>query len=281
MIHGNSKDPVLIKKIALKVWRLRDEVETVIRDKLAPIKEKPEEVKTLLDTLSSEYESSESPGGEEESSEVVSQDDLETGEDEMAAAIAAQEAGEDPAADEEAAKEAEEATELSEEDTAAADMAAAMLEGQGASEEIPPTPVVTGNQIIQRRPEIIEGRTYGGKTILAEVNMQFCYFFCSESFMEGENIVLDFLVPNRFVINGEVLYCRTYNMKSRIISANRLPYRIAVRWSFLKPGERTLLRQFVESIEPDIQEEEAPAPKTGGGGGGDDDDFDEFDELDL
>ena len=278
MIHGNSRDPVLIKKIALKVWRLRDEVETVIREQIIPLKEKPEEVKSLLSNLSSEYESSNSEGTDD-SGEVVSADNLETGEDEMAAAIAAQEAGEDPAADEEAAEaETEEATE---EDSAAADMAAAMLEGQNVPEEISTTPEEVGNQVIQRRPKIIDGRTYNGRTILAEVNMQFCYFFCSESFMEGENIVLDFLVPNRFVLNGEVLYCRTYNMKSRIISANRLPYRIAIRWSFLKPGERTLLRQFVESIEPDVPEEVVAPPSSGGGGGDDDDDFDEFDDLDL
>ena len=31
MIYGNSNDPVLVKKIYLKIWSLRSEIESVIR----------------------------------------------------------------------------------------------------------------------------------------------------------------------------------------------------------------------------------------------------------
>ena len=34
MIHNSSNDPVLIKKISLKIWSLRDEIEARIQDKI-------------------------------------------------------------------------------------------------------------------------------------------------------------------------------------------------------------------------------------------------------
>jgi hypothetical protein len=34
MIHNSSNDPVLIKKISLKVWSLRDEIESRIKSEL-------------------------------------------------------------------------------------------------------------------------------------------------------------------------------------------------------------------------------------------------------
>ncbi|MFT6604696.1 MAG: hypothetical protein ACJARO_002220, partial [Bacteriovoracaceae bacterium] len=35
MILGSSKDPVLIKKIYLRIWTLRDEVEAVISERIS------------------------------------------------------------------------------------------------------------------------------------------------------------------------------------------------------------------------------------------------------
>jgi hypothetical protein len=53
-------------------------------------------------------------------------------------------------------------------------------------------------------------------------------------------------------MNADVLYCRTYNMQSRIISKNKYDYRVLVKFTFLQEGERALLRQFIQSIEPDL-----------------------------
>jgi hypothetical protein len=53
-------------------------------------------------------------------------------------------------------------------------------------------------------------------------------------------------------MNADVLYCRTFNIKSRIISQNNYKYRMLVKFTFLKEGERALLRQFLQSIEPDL-----------------------------
>jgi len=276
MIHGNSRDPVLIKKISLNVWLLKDEVQAVLKQKLE--KSEGDKTKIPINDLRSEYVGDSSSSDAPADAEIVSADNLDTGEDEMAAAIAEAEA-------EEAAKAAGEEPEAStedegSEDTSADDMAAAMLEGQVPVEEEAPA---EEPGYIQRKPLVPADRLFKGRTILAEVDLKTMYFFCNENFMEGQSIVIEFLIPKRFVLNAEVIYCRKYNLKSRIISENKLPYRVVVNWSFLKEGERTLLRKFLQSVEPDVPEEIVPvkAPSSGGGGGGDDDDFDELDDLDL
>ena len=52
MIHNNSADPVLIKKIHLQIWFLRDEIESVITNSLTG---DPEEVKKTIALLRNEY----------------------------------------------------------------------------------------------------------------------------------------------------------------------------------------------------------------------------------
>ncbi|OUR96769.1 hypothetical protein A9Q84_10535 [Halobacteriovorax marinus] len=252
MIYNNSTDPVYIKKISLKIWALRDELKAVIRERMKTSKDE----NLSIDDLILEYRSKTdvADGG----GEVQAIGDLNTGEDEMAAAIA----GDAP---EEAAAEGD--TEGS-----ADDMAAAMLEGQTGDDDD------NTISITQRYPTLVEEEVSNGTTILAEIGMDRLFFFSNKPFLTGESIVIEFVIPKRFVLNANILFCREYNMKSRIISKNRLPYRIGADFSFLKEGERTLLRQFINSIEPDIPE--APV-KTDSKPQDDDEDFDELDDLDL
>ncbi|WP_372654827.1 hypothetical protein [Halobacteriovorax sp.] len=242
MIYNNSTDPVFIKKISLKIWTLKDEVKAVIQENIKNSKDDH----LTIDELKKEYCTKRNivenviPIKPEEG-------DLDTGEDEMAAAIAAAEAGESPEEEEASAEE---------------------TPSEESAEEV---------QIIQRSPILSDEDISSGKTILAEVAMDRIYFFSNKPFLNGQSIVIEFLIPKRFVMNANIVFCREYNMKSRIISKNRLPYRIGADFSFLKEGERTLLRQFIHSIEPEIPE--APVieskPKEV------EEDFDEFDDLDL
>lgn len=305
MIYGNSNDPVFIKKISLRVWTLRDELEAVIAER----KETKGEDISLEDllkeyksigSLASLAKSNEDEGTVKDASEL---DDF--GEDEMAKAMAAMnnpEASEESPAEEnpseENSQESAEANTDNETSDASDDdadaMAAAMLEGQMAdSAPAPTTPVnnvfklevglesKNGTNIVKQRiPKIPEEKVSVAKAILSEIYMDQMYFFSNKPFMDGQSIVLDFLVPRRFVLNANVIFCRSYNMKSRIISKNRLGFRIGVKFSFLKEGERTILREFVRSIEPSLEAQSAKdsgevASKEKGG-----DDFDVFDELD-
>lgn len=257
MIYNNSTDPVYLKKISLKIWALKDEVKAVIRERMKSSKDE----NLSIDDLIAEYRSKTDEAGSGDA-EVQAIGDLEMGEAEMAAAIAGDSAEED--------QPEEEATSSEE------DMAAAMMEGQtGAAESSDASGPIT---VIQRHPIFEKDEVSNGRTILAEIGMDRLFFFSGKPFLTGESIVIEFLIPKRFVLNANILFCREYNMKSRIISQNRLPYRIGADFSFLKEGERTLLRQFINSIEPDIPEvqvvKEAPQQE-------DDEDFDELDDLDL
>ncbi len=256
MIYNNSTDPVYIKKISLKIWSLKDEIKSVIRDRMKESKDE----NLSIDDLIKEYRSKGDQGAQDaEVIELVAKGDLEMGEDEMAAAMAADAPEED--------------SEQSEEDAAAA----AMLGDQAAVEDAQ-QPQEAGIKVIQRSPKLEEDEISSGRTILAEIGMDKIFFFSNKAFLNGQSIVIEFIIPKRFVLNANIVFCREYNMKSRIISQNRLPYRIGADFSFLKEGERTLLRQFINSIEPDIPE--APV-RTEAPAAAEDEDFDELDDLDL
>jgi hypothetical protein len=257
MIYNNSTDPVYIKKISLRIWSLKDEIKSVIRER---IKNSGDENLSIED-LMSEYRKKEDQGAEVV--ELVAKGDLEMGEDEMAAAMSGD--------------AQEETSEAAEGDDAAA-AATAMLEGQGADQPASEEGPEDGIKVIQRAPQFENEEVTSGRTILAEIGMDRIFFFSNREFLNGESIVIEFVIPKRFVLNANIVFCREYNMKSRIISKNRLPFRIGADFSFLKEGERTLLRQFIHSIEPDIPE--APV-STEAPSNAEDEDFDELDDLDL
>ncbi len=233
-IHKASKDPVLIKKIALQIWTLRTEIEEVIKFRLQeaetreisspPFKDlideyqgnvSPQEIEAIFKNLSSDEESEDSEGEGEEEDE-------------------------------------EEGDETSENDD---------------------------NVVIQRTPQIPEEKVTRGKTLLSEINMEHIYLFAEDTFIEGKNVVIEFLIPKMFSLNAQVIHCRKHSMSSRIISGQKLPHRACFKFTFLKPGEKSLLRQFLLSIEPEKviaqQEDESD------GGGDDEDDFGELDDLDM
>jgi len=273
MIHGNSTDPVLIKRIPLRIWHLRDEIEAIVKTRLIARKQSGEEDDSLsVDDLVQEYkpkgplkdESSEAPAEGGDAPAEGGDAPADESEAAMAAALEVIDGGEgeeeDGATEELEAEAAEEAKE--------------MVEGQ-TDEEIKKSGV-----IVQRRPKLEQAAVIPATAILAEIDMDHMYIFSNHKFVPGQSIVVDFVVPKRFTVNADVYYCREYNMKSRIISDKKLPYRIAVKFTFLKEGERTLLRNFVTSIEPDLSAAK-PVPKMNKAVEDDDDDFDELDDFDL
>lgn len=261
VIHGNSTDPVLIKKISLRVWTLRDEVEAVITSRYKDAENPPS-----IDDLTQEYKSKGSfdsnEGGEEGVKDASELDDF--GEDEMAKAMA-----------ETAPEEGESSEDTAEEGSAEGDQA----EGEEKVLKLITTPEELDGKVIvkQRLPEIPDDKMASGRAILSEIYMDQMYFFSSHEYLVGQSIVLEFLVPKKFIMNADVVFCRTYNMKSRIISKNRLPYRVGIKFTYLKDGERTVLRNFVQSIEPTVEAAPVEEKKSDDGGG---DEFDIFDDLD-
>ena len=246
MIHGSTTDPVLVKKIALRVWTLRSEIEASIRQNIIEKGKdpSPEEISNLAKIYSGEAEA---PAINNQDNVIDSDSEIE-GEDDAEALMAAAIAGDDA----EGSDSEEESTESD--------------EGPSAAPE-------DKNKIIQKRPPMRHDLLFNAKTILTEVYMEKMFFFCSQHFLEGESIVIEFLVPKKFILNAQVVFSTQYNMKSRIISSNKLPFRTGIVFTFLKPGERTLLRNFLLSVEAE-KGVAAPTPSAT-----DDDDMD-LDGLD-
>ena len=231
-IHKASKDPVFVKKIALRIWSLRTEIEEIVRFRVLESK-KQEIDPPPIDDLIQEYAGSVAPQDIETIfSQIKSKTDTEN----------------------------EEGEEEEEEDGES--------EGEEKDDE---------NIVYQRKPIIPEERVTRGKTLLSEINMEYLFLFCENHFIEGKNIVIEFLIPKIFSLNAEVLHCRKHTMSSRVISQQKLPYRSCFKFTFLKPGEKSLLRQFLSSIEPE-KVDVAPTEEAEDKG---DDDFGELDDLDM
>jgi hypothetical protein len=243
MIHNSSSDPVLIKKISLKVWSLRDEIEARLQEKITAAPD----AEINLEDFRTQFLKNNSSDGDATVVELKTGEDLDTSEDEMARAMR----GEDVAPPEE-----------------------------NSDSDADAEPSAEDNNIISINftdPIVPEDKIYKGKTVLAEISMEKMFFFSNKAFTEGQSILIQFCIPKVFLMNADVLYCRPYNMQSRIISKNKYDFRVLVKFTFLKDGERALLRQFIQSIEPDlskIKKNDKPT-KT------DDDDLSELDNLGL
>lgn len=263
MIHNSSSDPVLIKKISLKIWSLRDEIESRIQAKIDAGELLPESMEEKINELRNEY--TKKIALPDNVVQLKSGDDLPAdGEDEMAKAMAAAMENPDEAeAEEGAASEA------------GADNVVSM---NGDS----PAPGADNNVItigIEAPVNLSDDKISKGKTILSEISMDKMFFFSNKAFTEGQSIVIQFCIPKTFIINADVIYCRPFNIKSRIISQNNYTHRMLVKFNFLKEGERALLRQFIQSIEPDVSKvvKKAAAVEDDGGDG----DFNDLDDLGL
>lgn len=258
MIHNSSSDPVLIKKISLKVWSLRDEIETRIQEKVDAGEIAPESMEEKVSELRSEY-TKKFAATENNVIALKSGDELPNDEDEMARAMAAVE-------NEESSEEkSEESTE------APTDNVVAMNATPDASANV--------ISIKVEPPNIPEDKIFKGKTILSEISMEKMFFFSNKAFTEGQSIVIQFCIPKTFIVNADVIYCRPFNIKSRIISQNNYTHRMLIKFNFLKEGERALLRQFIQSIEPDVTKvvKKAAVEEADSGDG----DFGELDDLGL
>ncbi len=281
MIHQHSNDPVLIKKISLRIWSLRDEVESRIKEHLAQGSEpnsSPNSSKTdddeasYLQGLISEYtpnaSDSAGPGaGAPVQDNKPSLNLIKGGQKDVSATPeVTPEFGAIPGTDETATDVQAQSPTLTEVPT----------EIQVPSEV---DPIATTITIRQKTPTIEPSKLCHGRTVLGEIHMDKMSFFVGRRFSAGQAIVIEFLIPKKFIVNADVLYCRHYSMKSRIISGQQLPYRLSVKFTFLKPGERTLLREFLESIEPDLssfKKEVKPKKPTA-----DADGLDDLSNLDL
>ncbi len=262
MIHNSSSDPVLIKKISLKIWSLRDEIESRIQAKIDAGELPPEAMEEKIKELRDEY--TKKSALPDNVVQLKSGNDLPAeGEDDMEKAMAAAMAGGDDA----------------EAETPAEGEADTNIVAMNADA---PIQDANGNVItigIEAPVNLSDDKISKGKTILSEISMDKMFFFSNKAFTEGQSIVIQFCIPKTFIVNADVIYCRPFNIKSRIISQNNYTHRMLIKFNFLREGERALLRQFIQSIEPDVTKVvKKPAASEDDAGEGD---FNELDDLGL
>ena len=107
------------------------------------------------------------------------------------------------------------------------------------------------------RPQLETGKMADGTLALIDLNMETIACFTTHQYLPGQTIVMEFLVPQRFFMVAEVLNCPHYNRESRVITHGHLNYRLHAKWVDHLPGERSMLKRFLQSVSPTPQIQEA------------------------
>lgn len=240
MIIGKSNHPVTVKRIEVKVWRLRDEIEEAIAKRLVDTNSDIHNVD--IEDIKAFY------------SQNISDEDNTADSSEL-------DSSGNPMDDD--AMEMLQAMNAPEEDDAEA-AALAMLEGQGLKPEVEKMAEAImeddsegADQIDFKRLPPHQDKVSPGFTLLSDINMHEVLVFTKESFTHGSSIVLEFQIPKKFVMSAEVIKCVNISRNSKIISETRPKFRVQAAFKYLHKDEKETLRAFLESIEIDIP----PSPK--------------------
>lgn len=213
MIYNKSTHPIEIKKISLRIWSLRDEIEAAIERRIkecdaAGIPLYIEDIKKFYNL---HHFSEAANDTVTDLMESLSQEE----------------------------SPSDEAREI---------MAEQKLQGLDNTK---PNPIL--DRPYQRQAPDLDKISYGF-SLLNDINMDTFLSFTKNKFLHGQSVVIEFLIPQSFMVSAEVTYCHFYAMRSRIISSTRPDYRVQGKFNYIFSGERENLRSFLKSIEPDIPE---------------------------
>ncbi len=247
-IFNKSSHPVAVKRIPVRIWALRDEIEAALdrRIKECEVAGTP----LFLDDIKEFYGMrTDKPLAGQPQLQLVSepttpQDSV----DEMMEALAATPEEPTPAPVEETPVVAEAVVEKADE------LVASQTPAEKA--EAPAAPHV---QRAYTRLAPDSTKVSYGFALLADVNMDWMLTFSKEKFIQGQSVVVEFLIPHPFMMSAEVIMCHNYAMRSRIISESKPDFRLQCRFTYPFPGERTRLREFLTSVEPVIPKKGAAA----------------------
>lgn len=258
-IFNKSTHPVTVKRIAVRVWALRDEIEAAIDRRIKEC----EAAGTALyiDDIKEYYGMrTDQPLSEQPQLQLVDGEAAPTENmDQMMEALAS-----------ETLAAAEEAPPVE-----AAPIEAAPADGASVEGVSPDAPVETAQKadeiIATQSPEAAAEapkaphlqRPYTrtapnsdkisyGFALLADVNMEWMLTFSKDGFIQGQSVVVEFLIPRPFMLSAEIMMCNNVSMRSRIISESKPDFRLQCRLTYALAGERARLRDFLTSVEPDL-----------------------------
>lgn len=299
IIINKSNHPVQVKRIDVRIWKFRDEIEKALAIRLdeakaAGIEVDIEDIRAFYSRskpayLNPDYDPEEDDNersadvleigqnGKDSSGNEMDDDALE-----MMAALKGEEEGEESSESEDdaAAKLAaqmlgDQAPTSSEAEDEAAKLAAEMLGDQApqTEEKSNDNKIVKTKELKRILPD--KDKLSSGFTLLSDLNMDNVLIFSKEKFTHGQNISIELLIPNSFIISAEVDACVHMARKSKIISESKPRYRVEATLTYLWEGERTNLRNFLKSVEPTVP----PLPKKMKRPDSGEDDGDEFEDL--
>ena len=240
MIYNKSGHPVEVKKISIRLWSLRDEIEAALGRRMkeceaAGVPLYIEDIKKFYNLIH----------GEQTPDNVIqlkkdTSDGMASLMEEISDEVKADEAPTDES------KVLNEAEEIVAEQT---------LQGLETKK---PNPIL--ERPYQRQAPDLEKVSYGF-ILLSDINMEQMLSFTKDKFLQGQSVVVEFLIPQNFMMTADVTYCHHYARTSRIISSSKPDYRVQCRFSFSIPGERDNLRNFLRSIEPTLPTDKKKAKK--------------------
>ncbi len=240
MIHNKSTHPVEVKKISIRIWSLRDEIEAGIGRRIKECEAAG--VPLYIEDIKKFYHlTNQLPTNDN----VVPLKGV-PGKDGISSMM--EEIGEDQKTEnKEEFVQGENLTEENKNLQKAEEIIAEQT-SQGL-ENNTPNPIL--NRPYQRQAPDLDKISYGF-CFLSDINMEFMLNFTKDKFLRGQSVTIDFLIPNNFMMTADVTYCHNFAMRSRIISSSRPDYRVQCHFNFSIPGERNNLRSFLKSIEPSI-----------------------------
>lgn len=239
MIYNKSAHPIEVKKISIRLWTLRDEIEAAIERRMkeceaAGVPLYIEDIKNFYKLNNNEPDNvvqlKESSDGVTSLMEELSED-------------AKEETQEASAPEAEASTEAKNLSEAEE------IIAEQTLQGM---ENKKPNPIL--ERPYQRQAPDLDKISYGF-VLLSDINMEQMLAFTKDKFLQGQSVTVEFLIPQHFMMTADVTYCHHYARTSRIISTSKPDYRLQCKFAFAIPGERETLRNFLKSIEPNLPPE--------------------------
>lgn len=251
MIHNKSTHPVEVKKISIRIWGLRDEIEAALGRRMkeceaAGVPLYIEDIKKFYH-LTNQIQTNDN---------VVPLKKVQN-ENEDGISSLMEEIGEDQKNDNKEEKLQEEKLTDENKNLQKAEEIIAEQTSQGLENKTP-NPIL--NRPYQRQAPDLDKISYGF-CFLSDINMEFMLNFTKDKFLKGQSVTIDFLIPNNFMLTADVTYCHNFAMRSRIISSSRPDYRVQCHFNFSIPGERNNLRNFLKSIEPSIATEKKKVQK--------------------
>lgn len=253
MIYNKSGHPVEVKKISIRMWSLRDEIEAALERRMKECEAAG--VPLFIDDIKKFYNLNMKAPLTDSSNVIplrgdVSKDDLNSLMASLKEEDKVPEAEETKTTEEVLASlsdgEAKEAPKAFNE--AEEILAEQALQGVETKK---PSPIL--ERPYQRQAPDLERISYGF-CFLSDIHMDTLLAFTQGKFLQGQSVVVEFLIPQNFMMTADVTYCHYYALRSRIISSTKPDYRIQSRFNFALKGERETLRNFLMSIEPTVVE---------------------------